>query len=79
MVDTVGKYHFTVVAYNGAMDPSLPVCSDGVIIDQTPPEVFGVHLSNAFMRDGLVKLGMEFWYINRHGYKQELHNTTECW
>ena len=44
VVDNEGRYRVTVVAYNGAMDPSLPVCSDGVYIDQTPPEVFGIHL-----------------------------------
>ncbi|XP_050415812.1 uncharacterized protein LOC126829741 [Patella vulgata] len=30
-----GKYYITVVAYNGALEVSLPVCSDGVVVDRT--------------------------------------------
>lgn len=29
-----GKYYVTVVAYNNAMEPSTPVCSDGVVLER---------------------------------------------
>ena len=38
-MDSPGVYHVTVVAYNAAMEPSKPVCSDGVTVDTTEPEV----------------------------------------
>ena len=37
-----GSYHATVVAYNAAMEPSKPVCSDGVTVDTTNPMVSGI-------------------------------------
>ena len=34
-----GTYHVTVVAFNTALRHSAPVCSDGIIIDNTPPNI----------------------------------------
>ena len=34
-----GAYYVTVVAYNHALQPSLPACSDGVIVDQSAPVI----------------------------------------
>lgn len=41
-----------VVAYNGAMQPSAMVCSDGVTVDRTNPTVSSVHLDHVYIRPG---------------------------
>ena len=38
-VQETGTFHVTVVAYNEALEPSNPVCSDGITVDTTPPQV----------------------------------------
>ncbi|XP_052067298.1 uncharacterized protein LOC127706680 [Mytilus californianus] len=49
-----GTYYFTVVAYNRALDPSEPVCSDGVTIDSSVPGVKEVVVKDAVITGGLV-------------------------
>ncbi|XP_071123054.1 uncharacterized protein [Mytilus edulis] len=49
-----GTYYFTVVAYNRALDPSEPVCSDGVTIDSSVPRVKEVVVKDAVITGGLV-------------------------
>ena len=39
VVTKTGKYYVTVVAFNAALEPSRPICSDGVTIDKTAPDV----------------------------------------
>ena len=43
----IGKYYTTVVAFNNAMEPSISVCSDGIILDGTIPEVTNITLEHA--------------------------------
>ncbi|CAC5360418.1 unnamed protein product [Mytilus coruscus] len=50
-----GTYYFTVVAYNRALDPSDPVCSDGVTIDSTVPGVQEIIVENSRITGGLIK------------------------
>ncbi|CAG2233138.1 unnamed protein product [Mytilus edulis] len=50
-----GTYYFTVVAYNRALDPSEPVCSDGVTIDSSVPGVKEVVVKDSLITGGLVK------------------------
>ena len=45
--DGVGQYFVTVIAYNYAMSPSKPVCSDGVTLDKSIPNVSNVRIKNA--------------------------------
>ena len=47
-------YYFTVVAYNRALDPSDPVCSDGVTIDSSVPGVKEVVVKDSLITGGLV-------------------------
>ncbi|CAH1783330.1 unnamed protein product, partial [Owenia fusiformis] len=72
-----GKYFCTVVAFNGAMEPSEPVCSDGVTIDITPPDVHSIIVDHIHTRPGVVRHGNSTWLITRHGYKQRL-NESRC-
>ncbi|XP_076117799.1 uncharacterized protein LOC143085385 [Mytilus galloprovincialis] len=49
-----GTYYFTVVAYNRALDPSDPVCSDGVTIDSSVPAVQEIVVENSLITGGLI-------------------------
>ncbi|KAK3099491.1 hypothetical protein FSP39_005250, partial [Pinctada imbricata] len=54
-VESEGKYYITVVAYNRALDPSDPVCSDGVTIDTSVPSVKEVKIEGSRVKGGLIK------------------------
>lgn len=62
-----GTYHTTVVAYNGALQPSQLVCSDGITVDKQPPVFGGVVIPGGVVREGLVQSEGEVWllYENR--------------
>ncbi|XP_041351011.1 uncharacterized protein LOC121369994 [Gigantopelta aegis] len=57
------KYYVTVVAYNPAMAPSHPVCSDGVVVDSSPPQVTEVAILDSRIVGGLVKSGSDVWLV----------------
>ncbi|XP_052073992.1 uncharacterized protein LOC127711868, partial [Mytilus californianus] len=40
--DGQGKYHVTVIAFNNAMSPSKIACSDGIIFDESVPEIVNI-------------------------------------
>ncbi|XP_046575805.1 uncharacterized protein LOC124283822 [Haliotis rubra] len=58
-----GKFYITVVAFNRALDSSLPVCSDGVTVDQTPPSLAQIAVLNSRTTEGLVTNGEEVWLV----------------
>ena len=60
-----GTYYTTVVAYNNALRPSPPVCSDGITTDTAPPSFEGVVIPGAVVSPGLA-LGPEgqVWLID---------------
>ena len=61
-----GTYYVTVVAFNQALQPSRPLCSDGVTIDTVAPEIVGVVVPGAVVRPGLVSdLSGGVWYVRR--------------
>ncbi|XP_077866322.1 uncharacterized protein LOC144354078 [Saccoglossus kowalevskii] len=73
-----GKYHSTVIAYNRALEPSKPVCSDGVTIDTTVPVIQEVIIDDVFMRPGLLKDDDDIlWFVDQQRYKQILINTSD--
>lgn len=60
-----GTHYATVVAYNNALRPSVPVCSDGITTDTAPPSFEGVVIPGAVVAPGLA-LGPEgeVWLID---------------
>lgn len=59
-----GSYYITVVAYNNALQPSQPVCSDGITVDLTPPKFMGVSIPGAWVKPGLVvDSNGQFWIV----------------
>ncbi|XP_060084880.1 uncharacterized protein LOC132564227 [Ylistrum balloti] len=49
-----GVYFVTVVAFNHALEPSVPVCSDGVTIDSGLTAIKEISVDTAMVRGGLV-------------------------
>ena len=76
-VSQTGTYYTTVVAYNNALGPSHPVCSDGVTIDTTGPSVASVHVNHAFVKPGLVTDGQTIMYMDEEGFVYQLATQTE--
>ncbi|XP_071784665.1 uncharacterized protein [Asterias amurensis] len=73
-----GMYFITVIAYNRALEPSVPICSDGVMIDTSPPELSNISISDSRMRPGLAKDSEgRVWFINEHRMKTELLNVSD--
>ncbi|XP_078696304.1 uncharacterized protein LOC144924691 isoform X1 [Branchiostoma floridae x Branchiostoma belcheri] len=66
-----GTYYSTVVAFNRALEPSEPVCSDGVTVDSTPPLLREVVVDSAHFKPGLLRDGEgNVWMVDRDGYRQ---------
>ncbi|KAL5006990.1 hypothetical protein ScPMuIL_015796 [Solemya velum] len=77
--DSEGTYYVTVVAYNRAMDGSDPVCSDGVTVDRSPPEVKEIIIENIRMGEGLVKGpdNTNVWFFQKEGSLVLVQNSSE--
>lgn len=74
-----GTYYFTVVAYNRALDASDPVCSDGVTIDTTVPQIKEVTVENAFIQGGLVADNSSYWILSSDRTRRRISSpTAEC-
>lgn len=59
----MGTYFLTVVAWNSALSPSVPVCSDGLTLDITPPWFGGVVIPGSVVEGGLAQdaSGVVWW------------------
>ncbi len=74
-----GTYYITVVAFNRAIDPSDPVCSDGIVIDNTPPTIGSIFLANARIRGGIVRDDNgNVFYVNHQRYMFSLPDATDA-
>ncbi|CAH1258773.1 Hypp2075 [Branchiostoma lanceolatum] len=68
-----GLYHCTVIAFNRALEPSEPVCSDGVTIDVTPPIIADLSVDNLHYTPGLIRgRGGDVWVIDSSGFRQPI-------
>ncbi|XP_006815375.1 uncharacterized protein LOC102802265, partial [Saccoglossus kowalevskii] len=73
-----GKYYCTVIAYNHALDPSLPVCSDGIVIDVTKPIIEEISITNFRIHGGLIQdSNGTIWMVNDHGYRYHINESVE--
>ncbi|XP_060084327.1 uncharacterized protein LOC132563603 [Ylistrum balloti] len=61
-----GQYFVTVVAYNNAREPSDPMCSDGVVLDKTPPVIVNVTMRGASVTGAVVCSDETAWYITKN-------------
>ena len=65
------------------MEPSKVVCSDGVSVDNTGPQVISVDIRNARVKPGLIrdKATGEIWLVDKNHYRCKLHTdsyNTSC-
>ncbi|XP_078585869.1 uncharacterized protein LOC144867679 [Branchiostoma floridae x Branchiostoma japonicum] len=66
-----GTYFCTVVAYNPALTPSSPVCSDGITVDISPPSVRHIKISGFHARPGMVIDSEEkVWIVHENGERE---------
>ncbi|WAR05117.1 hypothetical protein MAR_020486 [Mya arenaria] len=77
-VQSPGRYYTTVVAYNHALDPSVPVCSDGVVIDSTPTLISEVVIHGGIVTPRIVRdiETDEEFVLNRNREIQAVRNPT---
>ena len=66
-----GMYYATVVAYNNALTRSKFMCSNGVLVDNTPPVMENVRVQGVQIRPGLVTNANRtaVWYLSPEGYR----------
>ena len=69
-----GKYFITVIAYNRALEPSAPVCSDGVVVDTSPPSLSDIEIGSSRMWPGVAaqRNDQRVWYLDEHGRRSEV-------
>ncbi|XP_055997828.1 uncharacterized protein LOC125647098 [Ostrea edulis] len=80
-VTTEGQYYICVVAYNRALEPSEPVCSDGVTVTTTKPSVQEVNIEGASITGGLVtdKTKTNFWIVTSNRFRRLIKDpTSDC-
>ncbi|XP_052789886.1 uncharacterized protein LOC128224179 [Mya arenaria] len=73
-----GKRFVTVIALNNAMEPSNPVCSDGVTRDLSPPEFRNMTLQHGQLSESLICLHGEVYVMQTNMQRAKLHNTSVC-
>ncbi|XP_013409734.1 uncharacterized protein LOC106173226 [Lingula anatina] len=67
-----GHYVLSVIAFNNAMEPSEVACSDGIVIDTSPPAIYNVQLTNGRIRDTVVCDGDTIWLLAHNLTKAKL-------
>ncbi len=58
-----GTYYVTVVAFNHALQPTNPVCSDGVTVDTVAPVIRGVVIPGAVVLPGIARDSEGVWFV----------------
>jgi hypothetical protein len=78
-VTAEGTYYACVVAYNRALEPSKPLCSDGVTVTSVVPKVREVVISGAYVKGGLLTDTHRnlFWVIEKNRYRKLVKNPTQ--
>jgi hypothetical protein len=80
-VTTEATYYICVVAYNRALEPSEPVCSDGVTVTTATPSVQEVNIEGALISGGLVTNSAKsnFWIVTNNRVRRLIKDpTSEC-
>ncbi|XP_072048762.1 uncharacterized protein [Amphiura filiformis] len=73
------KYYVTVTAYNTALQPSVAVCSDGVVIDDSPPLISAVDIERGVVTPGLIRVAgaTDVWFVNARRKRCKILNAKE--
>ncbi|WAR06111.1 hypothetical protein MAR_021480 [Mya arenaria] len=78
-VQSQGRYYTTVVAYNHALGQSVPVCSDGVVIDSTPTLISEVVINGGIVIPRIIQdiLTDEVFVMKNNRVIQTIQNPTK--
>ena len=74
----LGKYYTTVIAFNNAMEPSKPVCSDGITFDKSKPKVQNIKLEHIKAKEIIGCLRNETFLILENLTAVRLLRTEKC-
>lgn len=76
---SAGTYYATVVAYNGALEPSNPACSDGISIDTQPPSFEGVYIPGGHVKQGLIHYKEDggVWLVHSNRERSQVYKPTD--
>ncbi|XP_061193435.1 uncharacterized protein LOC133201664 [Saccostrea echinata] len=80
-VATEGTYYVCVVAFNRALEPSYPVCSDGVTVNTAKQHISEVDISSARVTGGLITdtSRRQYWVVDSYRHRKLIENpTSEC-
>lgn len=76
----IASSHLKVVAYNNALSRSIFLCSDGVLVDSTPPVLGNVRADGVRIQPGLIKAIVnsvtQVWLLTADGVKHHVADTT---
>ena len=70
--DGEGQYFATVIAYNHALSPSKPVCSDGITLDKSIPNVTNIAVKHAKIVESIGCFDEKSWLIGEDVSKRKL-------
>ena len=73
-----GQYYVTVIAVNHAMEPSDPVCSDGIIRDETPPQIHNVTIVSARWSGSIYCHDNITWFLRFDLVKVPITHNQNC-
>ena len=78
--ENLGLHKISVIALNGAMEPSESACSSGVTLDITPPRVETISIKGARFTPSIIcdMTNNTIFALNEYGIIQELLFTNTC-
>jgi hypothetical protein len=74
-----GRYRLTVIAFNHAMDPSVAVCSNPLVIDKSPPELQHIRFHTARTQEAILcSSRTSIWHLTADAIAKPLTFHPDC-
>lgn len=78
LISSEEKMYSSVIAFNNAMEPSKVGCSDGILVDKTPPIISNVSIKNLRINPSIGCADGSFWYVNEDLIKTKVACNSTC-
>lgn len=75
---SVEKIYSSVIAFNNAMAPSSVACSDGILLDKTPPHISNITVRNLMVSPSVGCTDETFWFVTENLTKIEIQCNRTC-
>lgn len=72
------KMYSSVIAFNNAMEPSKVGCSDGILVDRTPPIISNVSIKNLKINPSIGCADGSLWYVSEDLIKKQVACNSTC-